>query len=116
MIFFKNQFNSQNYDATNIEKLNANEDIVYTAININEKKENYEINVSIPAINIKGDVAADFNSITQNIFVNKASEIINNQNANKVIYNINYQGFINNNILSVVIQSTLKEGSNPQRE
>ncbi len=112
---YTNAFDSKNYDVSNIEKLNAKENIVYTAINIDEQKENYEIKVSLPAINIKGDVAANFNNITQTIFVNKASEIMNNQNTNQTRYTARYMATINGSILSVVIESTLKEGDNPQR-
>ncbi len=112
---FNNQFEFGDYDTTNIEKINENENIVYTAASIEQKKENYEININLPAINITGDVPASFNNITQTIFVNKATEIINTEVANKTIYSVSYEGFINGDILSVVIQSTLKEGNNPQR-
>ena len=112
---FNNQFEFGDYDTTNIEKINENENIVYTAASIEQKKENYEININLPAINITGDVPASFNNITQTIFVNKATEIINSEVANKTIYSVSYEGFINGDILSVVIQSTLKEGNNPQR-
>lgn len=31
------------------------------------------------------------------------------------LYNVDYISYVNNNILSIVIKSTIKEGSNPQR-
>ena len=112
---FKNDFNIGNYDISNIEKLNENKDIIYTAIHMDEKKNNYEMQIDLPVINVKGDVAASFNNITQTIFADKASEIINSQSNAKVIYSVSYQGFINGDILSLVIKSTLKDGNNPQR-
>ena len=38
-----------------------------------------------------------------------------NGGSNRAVYSVDYEAFLNNNILSVVIRSTLKEGSNPQR-
>ena len=37
------------------------------------------------------------------------------QNSN-IIYTVNYSAYISNNILSLVVRSTLKEGTNPQRD
>jgi len=112
---FTNNFNKENYDTANIQKLDASKDIVYNAITLNEQKENYEVNINLPVVNIQGDVAAGFNKITQDYFANKASEVLSNKTSNKIIYSVNYTSYINENILSVVIQSTLKEGNNPQR-
>ena len=86
---FNNNFNKGDYDTTNIDRINANEDIVYTVINMEEKKDNYEINIKLPAINMTSDAATSFNNITQTIFANKASEILNNNEINKkCFYNI----------------------------
>jgi len=52
--------------------------------------------------------------MTQAIFANKASEVLNNPEF-YTIYNVDYIAYINDNILSLVIKSTLKEGANAQR-
>lgn len=110
-----NQFEKGDYDTTNIQRINPDEDIVYATANLQRSKENYEINVCLPGVNITGDVVGNFNNITQKIFANKASEIINNKDIERTIYNVTYEAFINGDILSVVISSNLKEGNNPQR-
>lgn len=65
-------------------------------------------------INIADNVASDFNTNTQNVFANKANEIFENAKENTV-YTIEYTGYINGDIMSVIIKSTLKEASNAQR-
>lgn len=113
--FFTNEIISNNYDETNLQKKNASKDIVYSAYDIQKQEENYELDVHLPVININDTVATDFNKMTQSIFVNKASEILNNKYTEKVIYSVDYIAYINNNILSLAIKSTLKQGTNPQR-
>ena len=112
---FNNTFVAGQFDTTNITKLNSEKDIVYEAYDIQEQKENYEVNIHLPVINIKGEVPKKFNNITQDVFANKASEVLGNKTDNKIIYTVTYSSYINEDILSLVIKSTLKEGSNPQR-
>ena len=66
-------------------------------------------------MNIKGEIPTSFNKITQSTFADKASEILSNKYTEKVIYSVNYTSYINDDILSLVIESTLKQGNNPQR-
>ena len=110
-----NVLNAGEYDASRIKKINQTQDIVYSAYDINEKKDNYEVNIHIPVMNITGDVPASFNNITQTVFANKAEEILSNKSTNQTIYQMNYTAYINGDILSLVIEATLKEGTNPQR-
>ncbi len=112
---FTNELISNNYDVTNLQKRNESKDIVYSAYDIQKQEENYEVDIHLPVVNIKGDVPTEFNKTTQSIFVNKASEILNNKYTEKVIYSVDYIAYINDNILSLVIKSTLKQGNNPQR-
>ena len=61
-------------------------------------------------------MANEFNTEIKDIFEKKAKSIINSQN-NNVIYTVDYSAYVSNNILSLVVRSTLKEGSNnPQRD
>ena len=112
---FTNQLISNNYDITNISKLNETKDIVYSAYDIQKKEQNYEIDIHLPVMNIKGEIPTSFNKITQSTFADKASEILSNKYTEKVIYRVNYTSYINDDILSLVIESTLKQGNNPQR-
>lgn len=112
---FTNVLNKGEYDTSNIQKIVEQNDIVYSAYDIEDKKDNYEIDIHLPVINIQGEVPASFNKITQEIFANKASEIMNSQGTLKTLYQIDYVSYINGDILSLIIRATLKEGDNPQR-
>lgn len=112
---FTNEIISNDYDETNLQKRDASKGIVYSAYDIQKQEGNYELDVHLPVININDSVAIDFNKMTQSIFANKASEILNNKYTEKVIYSVDYISYVNDNILSLVIKSTLKQGNNPQR-
>ena len=112
---FTNELITNDYDITSVQKRDDSKDIVYSAYDIQKQEENYELDIHLPVINIKGNVPTEFNKITQSIFVNKASDILNNKYTEKVIYSVDYISYINDNILSLVIKSTLKQGNNPQR-
>ncbi len=112
---FTNELIINNYDTTKVIKLIEDKDIVYSAYDIQKKETNYEMDIHLPVLNIKGEVPNDFNKITQSIFVDKASDILNNKYTEHVIYSVDYISYINENILSLVIKSTLKQGNNPQR-
>ena len=112
---FTNEVHVEDYDASNVQKLDETKEIVYSAYDIEEQTENYELHIHLPVMNIKGDVPTSFNNITQTVFANKASEILSNQNANKTIYSVDFTAYVNGDILSLAIRSTLKEGNNPQR-
>ena len=113
---FTNTLNLGEYDTTGIQKLNTEEDIVYTAYDIQETNDVYEVNMKIPAVNIKNELSITLNNATQTTFINKANEIIaNKESKKKTIYTIDYAAYVNNDILSLVIRSTLKEGTAAQR-
>lgn len=111
---FTNDFiNNSTYE---VQKANDSKDIVYSAYDIQKKEELYEVDIHLPVINISGDVPASFNKITQSVFADEASKILNKKYTEKVIYDVNYISYINDNILSLAIKSKLKRGNNPQRE
>lgn len=113
---FTNTINLGNFDTTGISKINAEKDIVYTVYEKLEITDNYEVDIHIPIINVRSDVATRLNQNTQTIFVNKANDVLQNTDAsNKAIYSIDYTACVNGNILSLVIMSTLKESTAAQR-
>lgn len=112
---FNNNVEFNNYDTSNVKKLVEDRPIVYTAYELEESKEDkYEVDMHIPVININNNTGNTFNAETQTIFANKAMDILGNSKA-YTIYNITYTGYINGDILSVIIKSTLKEGTSAQR-
>ncbi len=113
---FINSFSSEGKDISDIERINKEKNIVYAAYNIQQEHDFFNIDLNIPVINIKGDIPKEFNKKTQEVFVKKANEVMENTNASeKIIYSIDYAAYINGDILSVIIKSSLKQGNNPQR-
>ena len=113
---FINSFSSEGKDISDIERINKEKNIVYAAYNIQQENDFFNIDLNIPVINIKGDIPKEFNKITQEVFVKKANEVMENTNASeKIIYSIDYAAYINGDILSIIIKSSLKQGNNPQR-
>ena len=113
---FINSFSSEWKDISDIERINKEKNIVYAAYNIQQENDFFNIDLNIPVINIKGDIPKEFNKITQEVFVKKANEVMENTNVSeKIIYSVDYAAYINGDILSVIIKSSLKQKNNPQR-
>ncbi len=111
---FKNSFQNSN-TSEEAKKINEDKDYIYTEYEKNEVNSgNYEINVKIPIINIDSEEVKSYNEDIKKVFKDKAENILNG-GANKSIYSVDYEAYLNNNILSIIIRSTLKEGNNPQR-
>lgn len=98
----------------NIQKIEPNKEIVYNSYQKEEKNENYELNVNLPYINIQNKDIEDFNKEIKNTFEAKAEEILNSTENNS-IYTVKYKAYVENNILSVVIYSDLKQNTSAQR-
>ena len=113
---FDNKVNYAENNSYKISKLEPNEEIIYSGYQSHESKINdFELEVNIPYININNDVVEEFNNQIKETFEKKAKSILNSQN-NNVIYTVDYSAYVSNNILSLVVRSTLKEGTNPQRD
>lgn len=111
---FQNSFKNTN-TSEEAEKIDADKDYIYTNYEKTEVNSgNYEIDVKIPVININSEKIKSYNEDIKQVFQDKAESILNG-GSNRAVYSVDYEAFLNNNILSVVIRSTLKEGSNPQR-
>lgn len=113
---FENKVNYLKNNGYKITKLESNKEIIYTGYQNNDSKINdYDMKVNIPYININNDIIEEFNTQIRDTFEKKAKSIINTQNSN-VIYTVDYSAYISNNIMSLVVRSTLKEGTSPQRD
>ena len=111
---FTNQIYKGDYDISKIEKSDPAKDIVYTAAELQETKDLYEINLKIPLININHEITQRMNQNTQEIFADRANKILQGT-TEKTIFDVEYVAYINGDILSLVIMSTLKEGNQAQR-
>lgn len=114
---FDNTLDSQNTNVnlSGITKIDSSKDIIYTWVSKEATVDNrYDLNLNIPRVNISNTVVEKFNEKIKGLYVEKANDIILHSTTNTV-YTVEYMGYINTNILSLVIKSTLKEGNNPQR-
>ena len=106
----------KNDENRNSEKKSDKEkDLVYSNYEKKETKENnYDIDVHIPKINIESEVIDKYNKEIEDVFVTKAENVLKSQNKN-TIYTVEYVANVQDDILSVMIRSNLKEGSSAQR-
>ena len=116
---FDNIFNNQlenNTFSGNVKKQEEDKDIIYTYYDKTEsKKNNYEVNLQIPYINIDNEIINQYNNEIKETFQKKAENVLTTQNKN-IIYTVKYQATIEENILSLIIKSELKEGASAQRQ
>ena len=98
-----------------ISKIDENQDYVFTKYSTEEKNTgNYELSINIPYINIDSEVVNEFNTEIEEIFERKVESILESEDKN-VLFTIEYQAYVENNILSVIIKSNLKQGSAAQQ-
>lgn len=117
---FDNKINLQNYNNANfINKIEPTKEVVYTTYTLNEVYDGkYEIHASIPLININNEKVVNIDKEIVSIFYNKINNIMDGakeEGAQKSVYTVSYTAYLNENILSLVIKATLKEGDNAQR-
>lgn len=105
---FKNSF-------YNIDYTEDNESMVERVFDYEENKESkYSVKVNLPKIKTETDITTKINEEIIDAYGDKLLDIINNSEE-FTLYNIDYISSVNNNILSIAIKTTLKEGNNPQR-
>ena len=113
---FDNKIEYQNSNTTSAIKKDLNKELVYTNyIKQSRKNGQYDININIPYININNSIIDNANKEIEKIFYAKADEIQKKESKTETIYSVKYKAYVNDNILSLVISSNLKEGSNSQR-
>ncbi len=96
-------------------KIDSSQKLVYTKYQKKETKLNsYDLEVNIPAINIKSDTIDKYNQEIEEIFLKMANLVLQSQN-NNAVYTVDYVANIKDDILSVMVKSNLKEGSKAQK-
>lgn len=96
-------------DEIKVKKIERANEIVYTAYNlVNQDETYYNVDVQIPAINIDTDTIQKINSEIKNEYYNKANSIMRQTEGN-TIYKVSYAAYVNSDILSIVIKTSLKE-------
>lgn len=104
-----------NESGINVEKIDNEKDIVFTNYTKQEVKENsYDLDLNIPKINIDKEKINEYNKEIEDTFIQKAENVLKTQNMN-TIYTVQYTATIEDDILSLIIYSKLKDGSSAQR-
>ncbi len=111
---FQNKLNIKS-ENVNIEKIKEENELVYSLYQLENSDENYYIvNATIPTININSEKVNEINNSIRTEFYDKANTIMR-QTEQFVVYNVTYQAYINEDIVSVVIKSSLKEGTKAEK-
>ena len=104
--------NSENVD---VEKIKGSNDIVYTAYDIKQEDETYySIDVKLPIININTSYIKELNQQIKTDFYENANSYMRQKEMN-VVYSVDYAAYINEQILSIVVKASLREGENPEK-
>ena len=99
----------------NVNKIKDDLDLVSPTYNTEKQEENYLMNLKVPGFNINSDEAKAINTKIRDIYKQKAESVEKSKTDDKIIYNVRYKVYENNNILSLIIISEFKEGDKNQR-
>ncbi|MCL2322612.1 MAG: hypothetical protein FWC47_10990 [Oscillospiraceae bacterium] len=97
--------NSSSEEKPEIKKLDASKDLVYTSLNATSNEYSYDL----PTINIDSTDVTEINRKIQKDYLTKINEEITNdeQGLSVVMISLKYDSYINNNILSLVIDHAI---------
>ncbi|MCF0124591.1 MAG: hypothetical protein HUJ68_02335 [Clostridia bacterium] len=96
-------------------KQDAEKPLIYNKYKIkNSEPDNYDIDITIPYINIESEIVDSYNENIEKVFVEACRRIVTTPKTND-IYQVSYSVSIEEGILSLMIQATLKEKDSPQR-
>ncbi len=86
-----------------------NNNLVFTTYNlVNEDENYYSVNAQIPFLNIDSEKAQEINAEIKTEFYDIANNVMRRTEGN-TIYTVSYASFINKDIISIAIKSSLKE-------
>lgn len=104
-----------NEGQNNGKKVDTDKDLVYTQYEKKESKVNsYDLEIHIPRINIESEIVDGYNKEIEDVFANMARKVLQSENRN-IIYTVEYTANVQDGILSVMIHSNFKEGTNAQK-
>ena len=110
---FTNEFTGQ---IENAEKKDESKNFVYTTYeNQDTVQGNYTLDVHIPNFNIKDETLEQLNNKITTEYKQKVNQILNN-NGSQIIYSVEYNSYVENDILFLIIRSNLKESNNAQKQ
>lgn len=110
---FTNEFTGQ---IENAEKKDESKNFVYTTYeNQDTVQGNYTLDVHIPNFNIKDENLEQINNKITTEYKQKVNQILNN-NGSQIIYSVEYNSYVENDILFLIIRSNLKESNNAQKQ
>ena len=84
------------------------------AYDIDSEETNYSIKAKIPLFKIENEVTKKINEEIYNTFIQTIINIAMKSNTNST-FNMDYVVYVNDDIISLVINCKYKDGSNPQR-
>lgn len=110
---FTNEFTGQ---IENAEKKDESKNFVYTTYeNQDTVQGNYTLDVHIPNFNIKDETLEQINNKITTEYKQKVNQILNN-NGSQIIYSVEYNSYVENDVLFLIIRSNLKESNNAQKQ
>lgn len=113
---FNNMFtNTFTGDVLDSKKIENDKEFVYTGYQNQENVSgSYSLNVNIPHINIQSSILDGYNQEIEKNFKQKTNEILNSK-GKQIVYTVDYSSFVEDNVLTIVIRSNIKQGSNAQQ-
>lgn len=100
---------------TRFDRMQTNKEIIYTRYDLKNEDENfYKVDVKIPTLNVNTEVAKKINKEMEKEFYDKANAIMRNLEG-YTIYNVTYSSYVNKDIVSIVIKSSLKEDNKNEK-
>ncbi len=113
---FTNSININTSTDINVDKIDLNnQNLIFTGYNlVNEDENFYNVNALIPIININTEKVKEINAQIRTEFYDTANNIMRTKEG-YTIYNVSYVAFINEDVLSLVIKSSLKEQNKAEK-
>lgn len=99
----------------NVKKIKQDEGLIIIGYEEEKKEEKYEFNIKIPYFNINSDVTKRFNESIKENFKDKIQNHINESKDGSIVYSVKYKAYLNDNIISLIVLSELKQENNNQR-